>query len=48
VKVVRGPAQSLWVLDEGDFLSSSSSQASTRGKVLIFRPESPAAALVIK
>jgi hypothetical protein len=48
VKVVRGPAQSLWVLDEGDFLSSSSSQASTRGKVLIFRPESPASALVIK
>ena len=31
VKVVRGPTQSIWVLDDGDFLSTTS--ASTRGKV---------------
>jgi hypothetical protein len=40
IKVVRGPTQSFWVIDEGDFLSTSISQASTRGKV--FRIESPA------
>ena len=33
VKVVRGPTESIWVIDEGDFLSTSVSQASTRGKV---------------
>lgn len=32
-KVLRGPTQSMWIVDEGDFLSSSSTQASTRGKV---------------
>lgn len=32
-KVLRGPTQSMWIVDEGDFLSSSVSQASTRGKV---------------
>ena len=37
VKVVRGPQQSVWVIDEGDFLSTSINQASTRGKV--FRVE---------
>lgn len=31
VKVVQGPTQSIWILDEGDFLSAT--QASTRGKV---------------
>jgi hypothetical protein len=40
VKVVRGPQQSIWVLDEGDFISESVSQASTRGKV--YRIESSA------
>jgi hypothetical protein len=30
---VRGPQESVWVIDEGDFLSTSITQASTRGKV---------------
>jgi hypothetical protein len=38
VKVVRGPTESIWVIDEGDFLSTSIATASTRGKV--FRVES--------
>ena len=38
VKVVRGPTQSMWIIDEGDFLSTSIAQPSTRGKV--FRVES--------
>ena len=33
VKVTRGPQQSVWVIDEGDFLSTSITQPSTRGKV---------------
>jgi len=33
VKVLRGPQQSVWVVDEGDFLSTSITQPSTRGKV---------------
>lgn len=33
VKVVRGPTNSIWVIDDGDFLSTSVTQASTRGKV---------------
>jgi hypothetical protein len=33
VKVVQGPTQSIWVLDEGDFLSTVLGIASTRGKV---------------
>jgi hypothetical protein len=33
IKVLRGPLDSFWVVDEGDFLSTSISQASTRGKV---------------
>lgn len=37
VKVVRGPTQSIWVMDEGDFLSTSIVVPSTRGKV--FRVE---------
>jgi hypothetical protein len=40
IKVLRGPLNSYWVVDEGDFLSSSISQASTRGKV--YRIESHA------
>ncbi|HEY5945703.1 MAG TPA: hypothetical protein VIV40_09440, partial [Kofleriaceae bacterium] len=40
IKVLRGPTDSFWVIDEGDFLSTSLSQASTRGKV--FRIESRA------
>jgi hypothetical protein len=40
IKVLRGPLNSYWVVDEGDFLSSSISQASTRGK--IYRIESHA------
>ncbi|HUJ60752.1 MAG TPA: hypothetical protein VLX92_19755 [Kofleriaceae bacterium] len=37
VKVVRGPGQSIWVIDEGDFLSTSITESSTSGKV--FRVE---------
>lgn len=40
VKVTRGPGQSIWIMDEGDFLSTSINTASTRGKV--FRVESSA------
>ncbi|MDB4964048.1 MAG: hypothetical protein JWP01_4047 [Myxococcales bacterium] len=39
VKVVRGPTQSIWVIDEGDFLSTSISQPSTRGKVFRVEPQ---------
>jgi hypothetical protein len=38
VKVVHGPTNSIWVIDDGDYLSTSVIQASTRGKV--FRLES--------
>jgi len=44
VKIVRGPTQSIWVIDEGDFLSTSISQPSTRGKV--FRVEPHALSLI--
>jgi hypothetical protein len=44
VKVVRGPTQSFWIIDEGDFLSTSISQASTRGKV--FRVEGRALGII--
>jgi hypothetical protein len=37
VKVVKGPTESVWVIDEGDFLSTSITTSSTRGKV--FRVE---------
>lgn len=38
VRVVRGPTQSIWVVDQGDFLSTSISLASTRGKVFRIEP----------
>ena len=38
VKVVRGPTDSIWVIDDGDFLSSSILAPSTQGRV--FRIES--------
>jgi hypothetical protein len=38
VKVTRGPSQSIWVIDEGDYLSQSIATPSTRGKV--YRVES--------
>jgi hypothetical protein len=44
VKVVRGPEESIWIMDDGDYLSTSISIASTRGKV--FRVESQALAIV--
>ncbi|MEP6863890.1 MAG: hypothetical protein ABJE66_24900 [Deltaproteobacteria bacterium] len=44
VKVVRGPEESIWIIDDGDYLSTSITTASTRGKV--FRVESPAIAVV--
>lgn len=40
VKVTRGPLNSIWVIDEGDYLSTSITQPSTRGKV--YRVEAPA------
>lgn len=36
-KVVRGPTNSIWVVDQGDFLATQLGQANTRGKV--FRVE---------
>jgi hypothetical protein len=44
IKVTRGPGQSIWVIDEGDFLSTSVTQPSTRGKV--YRIESRALGVV--
>ncbi|CAN5354557.1 hypothetical protein BH11MYX1_BH11MYX1_23570 [soil metagenome] len=44
VKVTRGPGQSIWIMDEGDYISTSNSIASTRGKV--FRVESTALTVV--
>jgi hypothetical protein len=44
VKVRRGPGESIWVMDEGDYLSQSVDIASTRGKV--FRIESAAIGIV--
>jgi hypothetical protein len=44
VRVLRGPTQSIWVVDQGDFLSTSISQPSTRGKV--FRVEAHQLGLV--
>jgi len=38
VKVVRGPSNSIWVLDDGDFLSTSITSSPTRGRV--YRVES--------
>ena len=38
VKVVHGPSESIWIIDDGDFISTSITQASTRGRV--FRVES--------
>lgn len=40
IKVTRGPQQSMWIIDAGDFLSTSITQASTRGRV--YRVESQA------
>ena len=44
IKVLRGPLESIWVIDNGDFLSIDFTQASTRGKV--FRVESTNLAIV--
>ncbi len=38
VKVVRGPSESIWVIDDGDFLATTFVDVSTRGRV--FRIES--------
>ena len=37
-KIVRGPLDSMWVMDEGDFLSTSATEFSTRGKVFRVDP----------
>jgi hypothetical protein len=44
VKVVRGPLESIWIMDDGDYLSNQIDVASTRGKV--FRAESIAVNIV--
>jgi hypothetical protein len=44
VKVLRGPTNSVWIVDEGDFLSTSVAQSSTRGKV--FRVEAHALGII--
>ena len=41
VKVVRGPTDSVWVVDEGDYLSTSASLASTRGRVYRIEIQAP-------
>lgn len=38
VKVVRGPSESIWVVDDGDFIGDGITQATTQGRV--FRIES--------
>ena len=38
IKVVRGPTQSIWVIDNGDFLSTNVGSPSTRGKVFRVEP----------
>jgi len=43
-KVVRGPTNSIWVIDQGDFLSTSIDVASTSGKV--YRVESVAIGVI--
>jgi hypothetical protein len=44
IKVVRGPTESIWVIDYGDVVSNSFNQASTKGRV--FRVESVNISLV--
>jgi hypothetical protein len=41
VKVLKGPTDSIWVVDEGDFLSTSIATPSTRGKVYRVEGQSP-------
>ena len=41
VKVLKGPTESVWIIDEGDFLSTSIATASTRGKVFRVETQSP-------
>jgi hypothetical protein len=38
VRIVRGPTDSIWVIDQGDFLSTSITLPSTRGKVFRIEP----------
>jgi len=44
VRVVRGPQQSIWIVDEGDYLTENAGVPSTRGKV--FRVESTALSII--
>jgi hypothetical protein len=48
VKVVRGPTQSIWVVDSGDFLSTTIGVASTRGKVYRVEPVSVGTASILQ
>jgi hypothetical protein len=43
VKVIKGPTESVWVIDEGDFLSTSITTFSTRGKVFRIEAQNQAA-----
>ena len=44
IKVVRGPSQSVWIMDDGDVLAVSLGQSSTKGQV--FRIEMPSLSTV--
>ncbi len=44
IKVLRGPTESIWVLDDGTFISTTETEASTNGK--IFRIESVALTII--
>jgi hypothetical protein len=48
IKVVRGPTNSIWIVDEGDFISTSVAQPSTRGKVFRIEPHALAAINVME
>jgi hypothetical protein len=48
IRVVRGPTQSIWVIDQGDYLSTSTSLPSTRGQVFRIEPIVPTKATILK
>ncbi|MBX3160733.1 MAG: hypothetical protein KF773_32505 [Deltaproteobacteria bacterium] len=48
VKVVRGPTNSMWVIDQGDFISTSLGVPSTRGKVFRVEPHALNAVNVVQ
>ncbi|MDX2087933.1 MAG: hypothetical protein SFX73_08790 [Kofleriaceae bacterium] len=48
IRVVRGPTDSIWVIDQGDFISTSSSVPSTRGKVFRVDPINPGTTITLQ